>query len=125
MTPPSEGSADAGHRLGRRRPHNCGLVDPDAIDDPVDPVATKPRRRVGARAHAELVEDVVRVVLHRREGDEELSGGTTKLGDAEKDDFRYLSREWGAVYQRLAGPATEQLVIIGSSTPQFLFAPHK
>jgi hypothetical protein len=56
---------------------------------------------------------------------QELSDGTTKLEDADKDDFLYLSKEWGAVYQRLRGLFTQRLVIIGRSTPQFLFVPHK
>jgi hypothetical protein len=56
---------------------------------------------------------------------QQVSGGATRLEDADKDDFRYLSKEWGAVYQRLVGLLAERLVIIGRSTPQFLFVPHK
>jgi hypothetical protein len=55
----------------------------------------------------------------------ELSHGMTRLEDADKDDFLFLSKEWGAVYQRLVGMFTERLVIIGRSKPQFLFVPHK
>jgi hypothetical protein len=54
-----------------------------------------------------------------------LSGGLTRLEDADKDNFRYLSKEWGAVYQRLVRLSAEQLVIIGRSSPQFLFVPRK
>jgi hypothetical protein len=56
---------------------------------------------------------------------QELSHGMTKLEDANKDDFLYLSKEWGAVYQRLEGLFTKRFVIVGRSTPQFLFVPHK
>lgn len=56
---------------------------------------------------------------------QQLSGGQTRLEDADKDDFRYLSKEWGAAYQRLAGRFTERLVIIGRASPQFRFVPHK
>jgi hypothetical protein len=56
---------------------------------------------------------------------QELSNGRTRLEDASKDNFKYLSKELGALYQRLVGKFTNQLVIIGNSTPQFLFVPHK
>jgi hypothetical protein len=56
---------------------------------------------------------------------QELSGGTTRLEDAERGDFQFLSKEWGVAYQRLVGLFTDRLVIIGRSTPQFLFVPHK
>jgi len=55
----------------------------------------------------------------------ELSGGMTKLEDANKNDFPFLSKEFGAVYQRLAGLFTDRLVIIGRSKPQFMLVPHK
>jgi hypothetical protein len=56
---------------------------------------------------------------------QELSDGMTRLEDADKDDFLYLSKEWGVAYQRLAGLFTERLVIIGRSGPQVVFVPHK
>ena len=56
---------------------------------------------------------------------QELSGGLTRLEDADRDDFLFLSKEWAVAYQRLVGLFTDQLVIIGRSTPQFLFVPHK
>lgn len=56
---------------------------------------------------------------------QQLSGGLTRLEDADKNSFRYLSKEWGAVYQRLVGLFAERLVIIGRSSPQFLFVPPK
>jgi hypothetical protein len=56
---------------------------------------------------------------------QQLSGGMTRLEDADRDDFLYLSKEWGVAYQRLAGLFTERLVIIGRSNPQVLFVPHK
>lgn len=56
---------------------------------------------------------------------QELSEGMIRLEDADKDDFLFHSKEWGAVYQRLVGPFGDQLVIIGNSIPQFLFVPHK
>jgi hypothetical protein len=55
----------------------------------------------------------------------ELSAAMTRLEDADKADFSYESKEWGAIYQRLVGLFTERLVIIGRSRPQFLFVPHK
>lgn len=51
----------------------------------------------------------------------ELSGGMTRLEDADKDSFPFLSHEWGAVYQKLVGMFTQRLVIVGNSTPQFMF----
>lgn len=55
----------------------------------------------------------------------ELSNGMTRLEDADSADFLYQSKEWGAVYQRLVGLFTDRLVIIGNSTPQFLFVPSR
>lgn len=55
----------------------------------------------------------------------EVSGGLTGFDEANKDDFLFLSHEWGALYKRLVGLFTERLVIVGNSTPQFLFVPHK
>ena len=55
----------------------------------------------------------------------ELSNGVTRLEDADRANFRYLSKEWGVSYQRLVGPAGDRLVIIGRASPQFLFVPHR
>ena len=49
------------------------------------------------------------------------SDAATALTDANRDEFAWLSKEWGAVYQRLSGPGFDQLVIIGNSMPPFLF----
>lgn len=51
----------------------------------------------------------------------ELSGGMTRLEDADKNSFPFLSHEWGALYQKLIGLFTQRLVIVGNSTPQFMF----
>jgi len=56
---------------------------------------------------------------------DELSGHTTELQDADRAEFPWLSKEWGAQYQRLAGQSGDQLVIIGNSAPPFLFVPPK
>jgi hypothetical protein len=56
---------------------------------------------------------------------DELSGHRTALMDADRAEFPWLSKEWGAVYQRLTGEMGDQLVIIGNSMPPFLFVPHK
>jgi hypothetical protein len=55
----------------------------------------------------------------------EQSGDTVALEDADRDEFAWLSKEWGAVYQRLVAPDATQLVIIGQSMPPFLFVPAK
>jgi hypothetical protein len=60
-----------------------------------------------------------------RERVAEYSGSTTQLTDADPNDFAYLSKEWGAVYQRLTGPDGDQLIIIGNTVPPFLFVPKK
>jgi hypothetical protein len=53
----------------------------------------------------------------------EKSGGQVRLEDEPNlDKFMYQSKEWGARYQRLR---REQLVVVGRSTPPFLFVPHR
>jgi hypothetical protein len=54
-----------------------------------------------------------------------ISGVATPVAASRATRFRYLSKEWGAVYQRLVGLFAERLVIIGRSSPQFLFVPPK
>ncbi|HEX6872895.1 MAG TPA: hypothetical protein VF163_17500 [Micromonosporaceae bacterium] len=53
------------------------------------------------------------------------SGAAATLTDADRAEFAWLSKEWGAVYQRLRGPGFDQLMIIGDSMPPFLFVPHR
>lgn len=55
----------------------------------------------------------------------ELSDYSIALQDADRAEFAWLSKEWGAVYQRLSGQGVDQLVIVGDSMPPFLFVPHK
>lgn len=55
----------------------------------------------------------------------ELSGGLTRLQDADPEEFAWRSKELGAVYQRLQGLFIDRLVIMGNSEPQFLFVPHR
>ena len=56
-----------------------------------------------------------------RRGIRDRSGDQVSLCDADRDEFAWLSKEWGAGYQRLVGPGTDQLVIVGNTTPPFQF----
>lgn len=55
----------------------------------------------------------------------DLSGRSATLEDADKTDFAFLSKEFNARYLRLRGLFNERLVIVGNSTPQFMFVPHR
>jgi hypothetical protein len=54
-----------------------------------------------------------------------LSGGSATLEDADRTDFVFLSKEFNARYLRLRGLFRERLVIVGHSTPQFMFVAHR
>ena len=56
-----------------------------------------------------------------RRGIADRSGHRVSLADADRSEFAWLSKEWGAGYQRLIGPNTDQLVLIGNTAPPFQF----
>jgi hypothetical protein len=58
-----------------------------------------------------------------RRGIADRSGHRVSLADADRSEFAWLSKEWGAGYQRLVGPGTDQLVLVGNTTPPFQFVP--
>jgi hypothetical protein len=95
------------------------LRQPDLSEFPDDQVERSMDEMFGVNGISPDSLDLLRARI------QQLSGGLTRLEDADKDNFRYLSKEWGAVYQRLVGLFAERLVIIGRASPQFLFVPHK
>lgn len=56
-----------------------------------------------------------------RENVFQVSGGMTRLEDADAAEFEYRSKDWVATYYRIVGLFSERLVIIQPSSPQVLF----